>query len=248
MKRVIVIGSSAVAAVVAVAIGLTALMYSSLDDLVKIAIETVGSEVTGTPVKVEAVEISLSEGRGTVKGLSVGNPPGFATPTAFQLSEITLALDLGSITNDPVVVKEIVVTAPKVTYEMGANGSNIDVLQRAIKARADGAAGKEKSVEQDGPNLVINRLAVTKGSVTLATPIPGAAASATLGEIALTGIGRNESGASANQVAEHVMSALVNSALQSAKSMGIGTALDGVGTKALEAAPAEIGGAIKGLF
>jgi hypothetical protein len=67
--------------------------------------------------------VSANSGQGTLRGLSVGNPKGFKTPTAFELDEISLTLDIGSITSDPIVIKEIVVSAPRVTYELGPRGA-----------------------------------------------------------------------------------------------------------------------------
>jgi hypothetical protein len=65
-------------------------------------------------VRLNEAAVSANSGQGTLRGLSVGNPKGFKTPTAFELDEISLTLDIGRITSDPIVIKEILgVAAPR---------------------------------------------------------------------------------------------------------------------------------------
>jgi hypothetical protein len=60
--------------------------YNSLDVIVKVALEHYGPDVTGVDVKVGAVTISPRDGRGSVKGLELGNPPGFSASRAAHLA------------------------------------------------------------------------------------------------------------------------------------------------------------------
>ncbi|MBI5164964.1 MAG: hypothetical protein HY985_13815 [Magnetospirillum sp.] len=267
MRKTLIVGGSVVGGLIVIVLGVVIFIFSSLDDIVKTAIETVGSEVTGTKVSVSSVKISISEGKGSIKGLAVANPKGFGTPNAFKLGEIALAIDTGSVTKDPVVIKEILVAAPEVTYEIGGpGGSNIDALQKNVEtfvAKNAGAKSEAKPAEakpaekgKAGPKLVIDRIALTHGTVNLATPIPGGKASGTLGDIVLTGIGRDKGGASPAQVAEKVIDAVLKGAMKSAQSMGVGALLDdaqkkvmdAVPAKAVDAVPGNVGGQLKGMF
>lgn len=253
MRKIALIGGGAVAVVVLLAVGVGVFLYSSLDSLVKKAIETVGTEVAGVPVSVSEVQIKLGEGKAAIKGLSVGNPKGFTAPHAFRLGEISIALDTGSVTGNPIVIKDISVASPEVTYETGAQGSNIDAIQRNIAAKTGGgksepAASSSSSSSDGGKKLVIDRLALTGGTLKLATPIPGAQASAKLGDIVLTGIGRSQGGASSAQVAEQVLGALTKGALKSVQNMGLGGLVDGVAGKAGSVVPGGAGDALKGVF
>lgn len=253
MRKIALIGGGAVALVVLLAVGVGVFLYSSLDSLVKKAIETVGTEVAGVPVSVSEVQIKLGEGKASIKGLSVGNPKGFTAPHAFRLGEISVALDTGSVTGNPIVIKDISVASPEVTYETGAQGSNIDAIQRNIAAKTGGgksepAASSSSSSSDGGKKLVIDRLALTGGTLKLATPIPGAQASAKLGDIVLTGIGRSQGGASSAQVAEQVLGALTKGALKSVQNLGIGNLVDGVAGKAGSVVPGGAGDALKGVF
>ena len=234
-------------ALVAVGIGAgVAFLTSNLDSIVKKIIETAGTDVAGVKVSVGEVKISLSEGKATIAGLSVANPSGFTSPNAFKLGAISVALDTGSLTSNPIVIKDISVASPEVTYEMGANGTtNIDAIQKNVAAKTGGAGGGEKSADSgEGKKLVIDRLGISKGNVTLATAIPGVKSSATLPDIVLTGIGKKSGGASAGEVAKLVLDALTKSALKAGQSMGIGN----IGDAVKGAVPSDVGGSVKGIF
>jgi uncharacterized protein involved in outer membrane biogenesis len=194
--------------------------------------------VTGVAVKVSDVKISLKDGRGTLKGLTVANPKGFSTPLAIALGEVTLGIDIGSVTKNPVVITDVLVAAPEITYELNnQGGSNIDALQKNLQASSGGGgSGKvappPSESEKDTKKLVIDRLVVNNGKVTLATPIPGGKASATLGEIKLTNIGRASGGATGAEVATQLLQAISSSAIKGVSSLGIGSLIDGATTGA----------------
>lgn len=248
--RKILIGAGVLVTVI---IGAAVFLLSSLDTIVKKVIEDVGSQVTGVKVSVGTVKISLSEGKGSISGLTVANPPGFSSDPAIKLGEIVMALDTGSLNKNPILVKDITVASPFVAYEMAAGGSNIDAIQKNLKAFSakQGAGGKAEPAKpaskEEEKKLVIERLAITGGQVKLAAGgIPGAEGTAKLTDIVLTNIGKDGGGASSAQVAQKVMDSLVNGALKSATSFG--NLLGGVGDKAKALVPGDAGGAIKGLL
>ena len=251
-KSMKIIAGAAVAALVIFGVAV-ALLMSNLDGIVKTAIEKFGSQVAGVPVRVSEVKISLSEGRGVIKGLTVANPAGYKTPTAFSLGEIVLAIDTGSVTKDPVVIKEITVAAPEVTYEMGAGGSNVDVIKKNVDAATGGGKAKEPAKESsggDGKKLIIDLMQLKGGKVTLAmqTPIPTGNLSGSLPDIKLTGIGRKSNGASGAEVAGQVMDALTKAAMEAGSKLASGALKDSA-AKALEKVSVPgAGDAVKGLL
>ena len=60
----------------------------SLDRIVKTGIESLGSEMTGTPVKVESVSISPISGEGTISGFTIDNPEDFEGESMMRIGEI----------------------------------------------------------------------------------------------------------------------------------------------------------------
>lgn len=143
------------AVVVVIGVGYGAYyLLSNLDSIVKSAIEQYGSEITGTRVRVGSVKITLTEGRGTIRGLRVGNPSGFSSNDAFSLGEITLDLDTGSITESPVVIETLTIAAPQVRYEMTANAkSNVDAILANVKKYQGGGGGQPAAEESGGEAL-----------------------------------------------------------------------------------------------
>ena len=181
-------------------------------------------------------EVSVTSGEGALSGLRVGNPKGFATDSAFWLGKISLKLDVATIGSDPVVVKEIVILAPEVTYELGEGGSNIDALQRNVdsyvKQLAGGGGGAQSSTEtaggDNGPKLVIENLYVRDGKVKVsAAALGGETLDASLPAIHLKNIGKKSGGATPDQVIAKIFASL---------SGGVGTAVAPLGLDKLTGA------------
>ena len=220
MKRWLLIGAGIVVVIVA---GLFYL-YSSFGSLIKMAVEKYGSEITQANVRLNEAEVSATSGTGALRGLFVGNPEGFRTASAFQLGEIALTLDVGTLTSDPVVIKEIVVSAPEVTYELGAQGSNIDAIKRNVddylkaggtQKEPEKAAASEKA---PGRKVVIENLYIRNGRVKIGSTLSDKTMSAPLTDIHLTNIGKQKGGATPGEVAEKIIGALgqsVNTAVAS---------------------------------
>ncbi len=105
-------------------------VVTNLDALVKAAIEKYGSEATRTAVRVAKVHISLGGGTGTINGLTIANPTGFAAPDAFSLGEIHLAINTKALTDKKIAIDEIRIIAPQITYEMNADKlGNLNILK-----------------------------------------------------------------------------------------------------------------------
>jgi uncharacterized protein involved in outer membrane biogenesis len=242
MRKVLI----GVGVLVLVIVGAVAWLWSSIDGLVKTAIETVGTKVAGVPVTVGKVSLDIRNGKGSIEGLSIANPKGFATPTAFALTAITVALDPASVAKKPIKIPDVSIIAPQVTYEVTPQGgSNIEAIKKNVDgfvasnaggksdaksdAKSDGSApaAKPQSAGDDkGAALVIDRLSVTDGKVTLASPVPGVKASAPLPPITMTDIGKDKGGASPADVAQQVLDALSAAAMKSGSGLMLGNVTD----------------------
>lgn len=78
---------AALLVLVAVAAGVWWLSRN-LDDIAKNAIQNYASAMTQAPVKVGAVQLAPTHGRGSIHDLRVGNPKGFKTAHALQVRNI----------------------------------------------------------------------------------------------------------------------------------------------------------------
>lgn len=215
-KALIALG--AVAVVVAVGLWVA---FRSLDSFVAGTIEKRGRELTGTAVAVESVEIALSEGRARIGGLTVANPPGFSGREAFRLGQIEVRIDTGTLASSPIVIEEIRIDSPHVSFEVGADGrSNIDALrerlERSGKKQNDGGpdgGDRPRSDRGSGPRLVVDRLSIVGGEVEIdSRAVGGKTETSALPSIELTGIGRRENGLTPSEIGEALAVALARNA------------------------------------
>ncbi len=91
MKKLLIIGVILIVGVVGVG---AYVLLSSLDSVVKTAVEQIGSDATGTKVTLNEVEISPTSGYGALRGFRMTNPQGFAEGDAFKFDEISLTIDV----------------------------------------------------------------------------------------------------------------------------------------------------------
>ena len=138
MKKLLYLGGGAV--VIAIAAVVAVFMFSG--SIIKTIIEDVGSAATQTKVTLSGVSLSPMSGEGALTGLVIGNPKGFKSLQAFRLGEISLKIDTSTVTNDTIVVKEVVIAGPDITYELGeTGGDNIRTIQKNTQDYAGGSQG-----------------------------------------------------------------------------------------------------------
>ena len=209
MKNIVV---GALLLLLAVGIGISLFVMTNLNAIITEVIETQGTKVAETEVRVAGVDVSLKDGRGTLAGLTVANPSGFANDRAFGLGEITVDLDLGSVRKDPFVIEEIVVREPVVSAEFLESGAlNLDRLRKSIQGyipeKSDGSGeNSEKKVRIRSFTFEEGRIEVDASALGLESR------TLELPAIRLTEVG-GDSGARSDEVAKVVMDALTTKAL-----------------------------------
>lgn len=162
----------------------------SLNGWVRAAVVAYGPELLGAPVRLESVQLSPLSGAGRLSGLVIGNPKGFQTPSAFELGEVRVALDPRSLLGEPVVVREIVVRAPRVTYEAALGGSNISAILKNVERYSGGPSPKGGQTAGPAKRVRIERFVLEEGTVTLsAKGLKGKSAVVPLPDVRLEGIG-----------------------------------------------------------
>ncbi len=200
--------------------------YNSLDPQVASAIRRYGSEITGVPVSLSGVRISLTNSRATLHDLVVGNPHGFKTKHALSLGEISMTLDIGSLTTDVIRIKELTLIKPEVTYEYASVGSNLDVLQRNIEraiARQRGNTKKSQDSESE-KKLVIEHLYVKNGTVNVSAEVLNSdTLSVPLPDLHLQDIGKKSNGTTAGEAMRQILSPVIQQVGTSVASLGLNT-------------------------
>ncbi|MDH3472304.1 MAG: hypothetical protein OEM59_01325 [Rhodospirillales bacterium] len=229
MKRSVKIGGGILLAlVVLVGVGV-ALLFSSLNSIVRAAVEQVGSDVTGTQVTLNDVDISLSEGRGTLLGFEMTNPSGFEADEAFRFDEVTVKLDPASVASDPIVIEEISVIAPEITYELAPEGSNIEAIQGNVANYDTGSSSSSGAASGEGPKIVIRNLYLKRGTVhVLASRFTDETITAELPDIHLKNIGQEGKGATPAEAAKQVMDQLLPKLTRAVSKLDISAVSDAV--------------------
>lgn len=220
-------GKFVIGAVVAAGLLIAIAMNLWLDTLVQTAIVQIGSRLTKTTVTLEDVHIRLLKGLVQLDGLEIGNPPGFIAKNAVRLGTARVRLDVRSALSDTVVIDEILVEAPDITFE-GLPTSNLSMIQDNVTAAVPAGSSKPaddkpvKPAASKSKKLLIKKFSLTNGRVI--TNVTGRRLPLSLPDIHLTDIGKETGGATPEQVFSAVFSAITRSATgavtDSTKQMG----------------------------
>lgn len=192
-------------------------LNTNLNALVKQAMEKYGSQITQTSVHVDNVDISLKTGKGSVSGISVGNPKSFIAATAINVGDVSLQLDKKSVlSNGPVIIDEVVIEKPSIVYEINPAGDgNLLALKRNIASASGGSkqASSDASDSKYSREVIIRNLYIRHGAVSVSHQLlKDKAVKADLPTIHLKDIGKNGKGVDPKEVANIVMSEVIKEA------------------------------------
>lgn len=205
---------------------------------VKLAVETYGPGIVGAPVAVGSVMLAPWSGRGTIKNLVIGNPPGFKGAHALKVGSVEVRIQLSSLATDTIVVESVDVRAPEILYEMGAGGSNLLRLQKNAESAVGQPAAAPAGKAAPSKSLIIKDLRVSGGQVGVSASALGkTGVTIPLPVVHLSNLGGK--GRTPAQAVSEVLNAIAGAA---------GKAVSGLGTKALGDAASSVMGQLGGLF
>ena len=164
MKKVII--GFVVVLVVSVA-GAGYYLMQNLDGIVKNLIEEVGTEVTNAQVRVREVKLNLAEGKATLSGLTVANPPGFSSEPLFTLDNISVVMNISSLTGSVYLIEDISIDGVHVLAEQKGAITNVQKFMDGMpKSNAPDDVGATGSSEAD-IKLAISRIDFSGGTMEL---------------------------------------------------------------------------------
>ncbi|MDA1060039.1 MAG: hypothetical protein O3C65_15290 [Proteobacteria bacterium] len=248
MRKGLIFGGGAVAVLFAVVVVVLLVALASVDSIVKAAIERVGSDVTKTTVSVDDVSISVRSGKGTISGLTIGHPEGF-DERVMRIGQARIVLDIGSLTSDTIIIKEVIVTAPQVTVEVNRAGTNISRLQDTLSSASEGSAPSDGGDNpEDKKRLIIERITITDGRVDLKAAGLERGVGADLPPITLTDIGKDGGGAEPAEVTKVILAAVSAAASQAAIGSGVLQKLGGDAGNAAKSLLEKSTGRLRGIL
>ena len=197
-RKVIKVALIAVPCLIVVVLGVA---YLFLNSIVKTAILDFGPKATRTTITLEKVSISPFSGRGSIKGLVVGNPEGFHTESAFKCKVIRIHIDVTSLLSKKLIIKLVYIDRPEVTYETAFTSSNIGTI-------------KENVTKFTGPSerkFQLDDFRAENGTISLSVDLlQGNAVSIPLPTVHLTELGKGEEGMTAGELVAKVFTALAD--------------------------------------
>lgn len=213
------------AILIAVSLIVTAIgVHLMLDRFIKQAVEDYGPKLTRSSVLVHDVETSLLTGTAQVEGLVVGNPPGFTAPTALQITKARLRVNPTTVFSETLVIEEVVIEAPDVTFEGSLAHNNLSVLNDNVHA-ANLATGSEatgspsRSQDRKGRRVIVRDFRLTDSHVTVWLT-GGKAMSFTLPEIHVRDLGTGSGGITPRELAGAIAQALQQAVTSNVAGMG----------------------------
>lgn len=225
MKRLLKIALIAIPVlIIVVLVGL----YFSLNWAVEKGIETVGPKITKTSVTLDGVSLSPFSGRGEIEGFVLGNPEGFKSESAIKVGKVTIEVDPNSVTSDVIVVKEIIVEAPEITYEASLiTGSNISRIQKNIEESTKVLTGEgeaepaPKEEEGEGKKIIINHFLVKNGKIRVVSKdLLGTGTVIPLADVEQKDIGKDTGGLTAGEAASRTLGIVLSGVTQAVTKSG----------------------------
>ena len=151
--------------------------------------------------------------------------------SALNLGEISVFIDPTTITGGTIVIKEIIIGLPEITYELGSGGSNIGAIQKNVEnylgssddSGTTTSAAAESDDDGEGTKIIIENLIIRGGKIKV---------SATLPDIHLKDIGKEEDGATPGDVVNKIVASLKEGIGTGVAGLDLGALLGGVGDAA----------------
>jgi hypothetical protein len=169
-----------------------------LGSVVRAAVNRYGPPITKTTVELASAKISPLTGSGTIKGLVIGNPPGWHSARAVYLGQVHVSLKPFSLFGDHVVIKQILIDQPEFVYETRFISSNLkDLLKNIEASTGDGVetaktkTGKQIRFEVRQFRLQNAKVTIGIGTAAVTVPMPA---------ITISDLGTKEGGITANEL------------------------------------------------
>ncbi len=209
----------------------------SFTTLVKTGVETMAPKILGVPATLEDVDLSLrgwSVIQVDLKQLTIGNPKGYETAHALSLPRVRVRVDWTSLLGETVVVKEVLIEKPLVTFERLKLGNNLGDIQnnvtrntrsdsddRPAGVREDDDEDDDEDAEESEPRVHIERVTL-KGAEANVSLLGGkrGVMQLPLPDLELHDIGKASGGASLREASAQIFSAVYKAMFKSVTEPG----------------------------
>ena len=182
------------------------------NSIVKNAIETIGTQYLGAPVKVKEVEIALQEGRGTLKELEIGNPPGYTGAYAMRFGTVSIEMDAAHSTSQLIVLKRITIDGARAA---AIANTPKDTNFRALSSNVPTSGGASTI------KLIVDKLDVTNTQASVSSPLLTRALEVNVPDEHLTDVGRSSNGVDVGTLIAQVLAPITRAVTRSMTDAGM---------------------------
>ena len=228
----------------AVILVLLVVLMLSLGQIIKAGVNTAGPKLAGVPVHLDGAIVNPLTGMVRIKGLVVGNPKGFNTPSAMELNDFQLKIKMSSLFSKAIVIEKILIDAPQITYEKGLKSSNLSTLQENLAPKGAAAPKTEAAPAPEKKQGAAKKVIIedfqlngAKVNVTI-TALGGKKLTLPLPNIKMKDIGKSSGGANPAEVVSEVFNSISKAVMDAVTSSTdvAGKALKDAGGAATDAA------------
>ncbi|MDD5728313.1 MAG: hypothetical protein PHV59_07110 [Victivallales bacterium] len=202
--------------IVLIALGLiigAVILY--LDGILASAMRKLGTEATGTDLRVKSVSLSLRSGHLAINEMTIANPTGYESSTAFWMKRFDIKLDINSLFSDTIIIDEVMINDIWIDFEPTLEGSNLTDIKNNIMKFTAGQKTASKETEQTGQSaapaekskqIIIKSFVISKGEITVASKAFVSNISVKLNRIELNDLGKdNVMGEVFSQILDAIM-------------------------------------------
>jgi uncharacterized protein involved in outer membrane biogenesis len=158
-----------------------------IDGAARSIIESEGSKALGVELTLKKLSLSLFGGEAKLGDMNIANPEGFTDDRFFGLGSGHASVSYGSLSEDTIVIPEIILDDVNVSLEKDKAKGNYDVIIENLEKYA----GEEKKEETEGKKFVIKKITVRNITVKsrMRALVVKPALTAKIDEITLTDVG-----------------------------------------------------------
>jgi hypothetical protein len=206
-----------VALLVVVAIAVVGAFFY-VDVIARKAIEQGGEMALGVPTRLDVIHISLLGGEVSMGGLNVANPTGFEGETFLGLGKGEVAVSLGSLLGNTVVVPHVRLNHIRINLEQMGKKNNVDpILARARSL--SGGKGKPASASEgkEGKKFIIEYFSLDDVQIDASLDFLGEVSKVNLvlPKIEMRNLGAKEQGLPMSELIQKVVQAVLSAAQKS---------------------------------
>jgi hypothetical protein len=202
--------------VVRLAIGLLGLLIIAflvaatfIDSIARKGIEAGATYALGVPTALNKADVGILSGSFSMAGLSVDNPKGF-DGKFLGLGHGGVAVSLGTLASDTVVLPKLELSDVSVDLERGSSGANYKIILDNLKRLDSGQKSKEPSAP--GKKFKINEILISNVAVHVSV-LGGPGVNVPIQEIKLTNVGNDGSGVDMAKLTSTILEAVLSAAV-----------------------------------